>query len=129
LLENTANTSFLRQNLEERPSEELLAPPTMEKMKDEEDRIKPDSSSPSPLLSFRNAADTDYSIAEKRDRGLAAIQSVRQQLGQTYLPLINGERVNPSQLVDSLNPSNPSEIVGKIGLISIELTFCARQQT
>lgn len=120
LLENTANTSFLRQNLEERPSEELLAPPTMEKMKDEEDRIKPDSSSPSPLLSFRNAADTDYSIAEKRDRGLAAIQSVRQQLGQTYLPLINGERVNPSQLVDSLNPSNPSEIVGKIGLISIE---------
>lgn len=28
LLENTANTSFLRQNLEERPIEELLAPPS-----------------------------------------------------------------------------------------------------
>ncbi len=29
LLENTANSSFLRQNLEERPVEELLAPPLM----------------------------------------------------------------------------------------------------
>ena len=49
-----------------------------------------------------------------------AFQSVRQQLGKTYLPLINGEYVNPPEFVDSLNPSNFTEVVGKVGLISVE---------
>lgn len=116
LLENTANTSFLRQNLEERPIEELLAPPTMEKPRDTNGGTKESVR----LQSFRNAADTDYSITEKRDRALAAIQTVRQQLGQTYLPLIDGERVSTSEQVDSVNPARSSEVVGRIGLISIE---------
>ncbi|GAB4382498.1 MAG: L-glutamate gamma-semialdehyde dehydrogenase [Elainellaceae cyanobacterium] len=112
LLENTANTSFLRQNLEERPSDELLAPPTME---------DPWAFSETALRTgFKNAADTDFSIAEERDRAFAAIRSVREQLGKTYLPLINGERVNTLETVDSVNPSNPSEIVGHIGLISTD---------
>lgn len=113
LLENTANTSFLRQNLEERPSEELLAPPTMERRKDEDGRMKENAS-------FQNSADTDYSITEQRDRALAAIQLVRQQLGKAYLPLINGERVDTAESVNSVNPSNPSEVVGQIGLINID---------
>lgn len=117
LLENTANTSFLRQNLEERPVEELLAVP---KMRDEwgQEALQP-ASTPSPHA-FANAPDTDFSIAEKRDRALAAIQTVRQQLGQTYLPLVNGQRVNTLEVIESLNPSNPSEVVGKVGLLSIE---------
>ncbi|HIK42189.1 L-glutamate gamma-semialdehyde dehydrogenase, partial [Thermoleptolyngbya sp. M55_K2018_002] len=69
---------------------------------------------------FANAPDTDFSIAEKRDRALAAIQTVRQQLGQTYLPLVNGQRVNTLEVIESVNPSNPSEVVGKVGLLSID---------
>ncbi|MFE1748399.1 L-glutamate gamma-semialdehyde dehydrogenase [Coleofasciculus sp. H7-2] len=110
LLENTANSSFLRQNLEERPIEELLAPPVV--------------NSPKPPLKkqgqFPNAADTDYAEAEERKRSQQALQTMREQLGKTYLPLIDGEYVNTSQIVDSVNPSNPSEVVGKIGLISVE---------
>ena len=121
LLENTANTSFLRQNLEERPTEELLAPPTMEAV---EAAIESDGHLPSDQSKvngkFQNAPDIDYSIADKRDRAFVAIQSVRQQLGKTYLPLINGERVSTETFVDSVNPSNPSEIVGKIGLIDVD---------
>ncbi|BAU43231.1 L-glutamate gamma-semialdehyde dehydrogenase [Leptolyngbya sp. O-77] len=117
LLENTANTSFLRQNLEERPVEELLAVP---QMKDEWDQKAPQSASPPSPHAFTNAPDTDFSIAEKRDRALAAIQTVRQQLGQTYLPLVNGQRLNTLEVIESLNPSNPSEVVGKVGLLSIE---------
>lgn len=112
LLENTANTSFLRQNLEERPSEELLAPPTME---------DPWAFTETSLRTgFKNAADTDFSVLDERDRAFAAIRSVRNQLGKTYLPLINGEYVNTLESVDSVNPSNPSEVVGHIGLISTE---------
>ncbi|MBD2508740.1 L-glutamate gamma-semialdehyde dehydrogenase [Nostoc muscorum FACHB-395] len=116
LLENTANSSFLRQNLENRPIEELLAPPIVK----EEKSLTPNSH-------FLGAADTDYAVEEIRTKAAQAFQSVRQQLGKTYLPLINGEYVNTSEFVDSLNPSNFSEVVGKVGLISVEQAEQAMQ--
>ncbi|MFO5494747.1 MAG: proline dehydrogenase family protein, partial [Cuspidothrix sp.] len=112
LLENTANSSFLRQNLENRPIEELLAPPI------------PILASPSlagaTTGEFSGVADTDYAQEEKRKVSQQAFQKVRQQLGLTYLPLLNGEYVKTTTFVDSLNPSNFSQVVGKIGLLSIE---------
>ncbi|MEH2209585.1 L-glutamate gamma-semialdehyde dehydrogenase [Nostoc sp.] len=117
LLENTANSSFLRQNLENRPIEELLAPPIV---KEEKNSLTPDSH-------FLGAADTDYAEEEVRMKAAQAFQSVRQQLGKTYLPLINGEYVNPPEFVDSLNPSKFSEVIGKVGLISVEQAEQAMQ--
>ncbi|MEH2172655.1 L-glutamate gamma-semialdehyde dehydrogenase [Nostoc sp.] len=110
LLENTANSSFLRQNLENRPIEELLAPPI----------VKEEKKSLTLNSHFLGAADTDYAEEEVRKKAAQAFQSVRQQLGKTYLPLINGEYVNPPEFVDSLNPSKFSEVIGKVGLISVE---------
>ncbi len=112
LLENTANTSFLRQNLEERPTEELLKPPVMDSTEME--------TQPQKFSAFHNAADTDFADAQKRQRALAAIQTVRQQLGKTYLPLVNGERISTQESFDSVNPSNPVEVIGKVGLLSTE---------
>ncbi len=117
LLENTANSSFLRQNLENRPIDELLAPPIV---KEEEKSLTLNSH-------FSGAADTDYAEEEVRTKTAQAFQSVRQQLGKTYLPLINGEYVNTPEFVDSLNPSNFSEVVGKVGLISVEQAEQAMQ--
>ncbi|MBD2444885.1 L-glutamate gamma-semialdehyde dehydrogenase [Dolichospermum sp. FACHB-1091] len=112
LLENTANSSFLRQNLENRPVEELLAPPI------------PVLASPSLAGGteggFCGVADTDFAKEESRDSSRLAFDGVRPQLGKTYLPFINGEYVNTTTFVDSLNPSNFSQIVGKVGLLSIE---------
>ena len=116
LLENTANSSFLRQNLEERPVEELLIVPTLEA-----------EEVPSHSLAFQNVADTDYSTLEERNRAQKAFQIVRQQLGKTYLPLVNGERIETSDRIDSVNPSNPSEVVGQIGLLSVEQAEAAIQ--
>lgn len=125
LLENTANTSFLRQNLEDRPIEELLAPPVMAESSDWETNgiDKPDSdqtASAAVTPAFANVPDTDFAIAEKREHALTAIQTVRQQLGKSYLPLVNGEHINTLDRVDSVNPSNPTEVIGQIGLLSIE---------
>ncbi|MEH1951004.1 MAG: L-glutamate gamma-semialdehyde dehydrogenase [Nostoc sp.] len=117
LLENTANSSFLRQNLENRPIEELLAPPI----------VKEEKKSLTPNSHFLGAADTDYAQEEVRTKTAQAFQSVRQQLGKTYLPLINGEYVNPPEFVDSLNPSKFSEVIGKVGLISVEQAEQAMQ--
>ena len=114
LLENTANSSFLRQSMEERPIEELLAPPLVKEGEREREgeREKPSS--------FPNAADTDYAKVEARQEAQKAFETVRQQLGKTYLPLINGEYQSTEQTVDSVNPCNPNEVIGKIGLISVE---------
>jgi RHH-type transcriptional regulator, proline utilization regulon repressor / proline dehydrogenase / delta 1-pyrroline-5-carboxylate dehydrogenase len=120
LLENTANSSFLRQNLENRPIEELLAAPVLQ-------QSPPVPLSPSLPLSFLGAADTDYAEEEGRRKAAQAFQGVRQQLGRTYLPLINGEYVNTPEFVDSLNPSNFSEVIGKVGLISVEQAEQAMQ--
>lgn len=113
LLENTANSSFLRQNLEERPIEELLAAPVAQDSKLESPQVLQD-------LSFANAPDTDYAVVAQRQAVRQALQAVRQQLGKLYRPLINGEWVNPQTTVQSLNPSNFTEVVGEVGLITVE---------
>ncbi|HBE21530.1 MAG TPA: L-glutamate gamma-semialdehyde dehydrogenase [Cyanobacteria bacterium UBA11149] len=129
LLENTANSSFLRQSLENRPIDELLAAPKVILAKDEitdvtdsfsiSERKLPcidNGSSPE----FYNAADTDYAQVRAREAGEKGLKFVRQELGKTYLPLIDGKYVETVETVDSVNPSNFSEVIGKIGLISIE---------
>jgi RHH-type proline utilization regulon transcriptional repressor/proline dehydrogenase/delta 1-pyrroline-5-carboxylate dehydrogenase len=109
LLENTANSSFLRQQtLGERELGELAAPP------------HPNAETYQPAhIPFHNAPDTDYSRQDLRDPALAALAQVRSQLGQTYQPLIDGERVTTVDSIASTNPSRSSEIVGTIGLASV----------
>jgi len=121
LLENTANSSFLRQNLENRPIAELLAPPDVDlahaKSQSREEGKE----------GFVGAADTDYAEEAERKEAARAFASVRQQLGKSYFPLIDGEYVNTSAVIDSVNPSNFSEVVGKVGLISVEQAEQAMQ--
>ncbi|MFM7449396.1 MAG: L-glutamate gamma-semialdehyde dehydrogenase [Leptolyngbyaceae cyanobacterium] len=111
LLENTANSSFLRQNLEDRPVEQLLAAPVAE-------------ATPSQVLpsdhAFHNVADKDFAQVSHRQQVQQALQQVRQQLGKTYLPLVNGEYIQTETTVDSLNPSQSTELVGKVGLLSLD---------
>jgi RHH-type transcriptional regulator, proline utilization regulon repressor / proline dehydrogenase / delta 1-pyrroline-5-carboxylate dehydrogenase len=109
LLENTANSSFLRQNLEERPIAELIAAP---KISDHEEF--------SFATVFANAADTDYAAAPARQAAEVALAKVRSSFGSRYLPLINGEYVETVSSIESLNPSNYAEVVGKIGMASID---------
>ncbi|MGF1569142.1 MAG: L-glutamate gamma-semialdehyde dehydrogenase [Nodosilinea sp.] len=120
LLENTANSSFLRQNLEDVPVESLLAAPAfaaadgeMVGLGDGEMASQSDWEPP-----FDNAEDTDYAIEKKREAATAALKAVRQQLGQRYSPIISGEAVATEASFDSVNPSYPAELVGKVGLAS-----------
>ncbi|MEM8831103.1 MAG: proline dehydrogenase family protein, partial [Cyanobacteria bacterium P01_G01_bin.19] len=103
LLENTANSSFIKQNQAEKPIEELIAPPVVQESRDERHFDHND---------FQNAADTDYADTEKRLQAEQALQQVKQQLGKTYKPLIDGEYVESINYIDSVNPSRESEIVG-----------------
>ncbi|MEA5418040.1 L-glutamate gamma-semialdehyde dehydrogenase [Spirulina sp. CCNP1310] len=109
LLENTANTSFLRLNAEDYPIDDLIAPPKVEG-----DR---------PLIAksaYPNAPNTDYANAELRTAAQSALAQVREQLGQRIQPYINGAYVQTESHLDSVNPSNPAQLVGKVGQISVK---------
>jgi RHH-type proline utilization regulon transcriptional repressor/proline dehydrogenase/delta 1-pyrroline-5-carboxylate dehydrogenase len=121
LLENTANSSFLRQNLENKPMEELLAPPDVDLAHAEARRRREDKGG------FVGVADTDYAEVEERTEAARAFAVVRGELGRSYLPLIDGEYVNTLEVIDSVNPSNFSEVIGKVGLISVEQAERAMQ--
>ncbi|HEY9703251.1 MAG TPA: L-glutamate gamma-semialdehyde dehydrogenase, partial [Allocoleopsis sp.] len=110
LLENTANSSFLRQNSEESSIDDLIAQPIPH---NSHAKIKVKTP-------FANVPDTDYALETERNKAQTAFKQVREQLGKKYLPFINGEYVNTLQTFASLNPSNYSEEIGTIGLISVE---------
>ncbi|BAZ50483.1 1-pyrroline-5 carboxylate dehydrogenase [Nostoc sp. NIES-4103] len=129
LLENTANSSFLRQNLENRPVEELIAAPDVELSRA---KARQGVAGVPPVVAtaaqkreeegagFVGVADTDYAVEEERKEADEAFRSVRGEFGRRYLPLINGEYVQTKESVDSVNPSRFSEVIGKVGLISVE---------
>ena len=117
LLENTANSSFIRQNQEEKPIEELIAPPQLN------DRDVPEeifTHNENTNGKYIPAADTDYADTETRIKAEQALTTVKDNLGKTYLPYINGEYVETANYLDSVNPSRTTELIGKVGQIDIE---------
>ncbi|NJL01965.1 MAG: L-glutamate gamma-semialdehyde dehydrogenase [Spirulinaceae cyanobacterium SM2_1_0] len=107
LLENTANSSFLRQNQEGQPIDALIAPPKL--------------ATENPLVAksaWPNAANTDYADAKLRTAAQQGLAQVKAELGKTYLPLLNGEYVQTETQLDSVNPCDPSQVIGQVGQIS-----------
>jgi 1-pyrroline-5-carboxylate dehydrogenase len=64
------------------------------------------------LPAFQNEPYTDFSTAENRKAMAAALAGVRSQLGREYDLSIAGERLKTGDLLRSVNPSNPREIIG-----------------
>jgi 1-pyrroline-5-carboxylate dehydrogenase len=61
---------------------------------------------------FRNEPYTDFSRSEARAAMQAALGAVRAQFGTEYDIEIGGEHFTSGSKLQSVNPSNPSEIVG-----------------
>lgn len=83
------------------------------------DDVRMDSSV-AQLPEFANEPLTDFSKAENAQAFRAALQQVESQLGQTYPLIIGGQRVNADKTFNSLNPANPSQIVGVLASASVE---------
>ncbi len=121
LLENTANSSFLRQSLENRPAEELLQIPTWGAGDQDHEKVLPEpiASPDDSITRIDLSADMDYAVMQHRQDASAALKAVQQQLGKTYWPLIKGESVETAATIASVNPCNPTQTVGTIGQIEI----------
>jgi RHH-type proline utilization regulon transcriptional repressor/proline dehydrogenase/delta 1-pyrroline-5-carboxylate dehydrogenase len=112
LLENTANTSFLRASFAEHvPEEKLLMNPTHNATPSSYSVRGETPAAPS----FANEPVADFSQDPARQTMQQALADVRKQLGAAYPLVINGEKVPTAQTIDSINPSHLREIVGKCG--------------
>jgi RHH-type transcriptional regulator, proline utilization regulon repressor / proline dehydrogenase / delta 1-pyrroline-5-carboxylate dehydrogenase len=117
LLENTANSSFLRISGSESPdlAQLVAAPVTTDR-----DRHYDNAPASHSFEGFTNSSDRDYTVATERTTVQTALTKVLSEFGNTYLPIINGRTVQTANYIESLNPANSSQVVGKIGLASIE---------
>lgn len=129
LLENTANESFLRASFTEHvPVEQLLMNPTAKKQKTDDRRMNgrgdglvPDGDALRVSRSmFVQEPLTDFSRAEARQQMQAALEAVGRQLGATYPPIVDGQRVETREALESVNPSHQRQVVGRFGRASAE---------
>ncbi len=117
LLENTANESFLRQSFAEGAElERLLENPilTLEREQDQA-RPKPQAKVPAgPLPLFVNEAMMDFTIPANRAAFPEAIAKVRTRGGRTLPLRIGGKNITTADLMPSLNPANPKEVISQV---------------
>jgi len=104
LMENTANTSVVRQTYADgRDPRVLLAPPRAEAIAP----TRPNTNS------FTNTPHLDFSRSEVRSRFKLALESVRGQWGREYPLAIQGvNRVGAFEA--SINPAEPGEVLGRV---------------
>src|SRR5262245_6794134 len=72
------------------------------------------------LADFRNEPFTDFSKPENAAAMERALAQVKAQLGQTYPLIIDGEKISTEKTIASINPANPSEVVGYASSASAE---------
>lgn len=117
LLENTANESFLRQAGEDTPREELLRNP------EQTGAATPPFERPvvvryefeEPIMdSFENVPNTNFAEASAREKMQTGLANLRAETGREYPLIINDQPVTTDRWIESLNPSRPSEIVGRV---------------
>jgi 1-pyrroline-5-carboxylate dehydrogenase len=62
---------------------------------------------------FTNEPYEDWNDPDNVRRMEEALQKVRSQLGRTYPLVVDGEEIHEGILLDSVNPANPSEVIGR----------------
>ncbi len=73
------------------------------------------------LVPFRNEPLTDFSQPENVRAFQAALDQVDSELGRSYPIIIGGERIKTPETFDSINPANPSQVVGRFAKANVEL--------
>lgn len=114
LLENTSNESWLRGKFAEGKTTEQL-------LKDPATGLTPSSSQIEKKNRFYNEPLKDYAIEAERSQTIEAIKELRKNYDKIYYPVINNQEVKTSnQIINRVNPSNTSEVVGKIAYATKE---------
>src|SRR5882724_9373789 len=128
LLENTSNEGFLKAKFSDKAGpEQLLRDPRSLIGK----QIRPGSTIPAPGRNgqsldtppgdtYEHSPLVNFVHEKSRDRMRSAIGEMRQKLGAKYPIVINGEKIWADNLIDSINPTRPTQVVGAVAEATIE---------
>ncbi len=121
LMENTSNTSFLRQTFVEGAEiERLIAAPSPKRSSTgRRPAIGALTEAQAPGL-FVNEPLLDFSLRENRSRFARALEEVRGTFGREYPLWIGGEETKTKSRLESLNPAAPRQIVARVPLARSE---------
>ena len=70
---------------------------------------------------FRNEPSTDFTQPENIDAFRRTLEATRAELGNAYPLYIGGEKIYTQDTIDSTNPSNPAEVIGRVSAATPEL--------
>ena len=121
LMENTSNTSFLRQTfVEGEEIDRLIAAPSSERTSSAR---RPEIGELTEALApgpFVNEPPLDFSLRENRRRFARSLGEVKSRFGREYPLWIGGEETKTKSWLESSNPAAPTEIVAKVSLAGPE---------
>lgn len=135
LLENTANESFLRQSFAEGAElERLLENPRLTLEREAVPAPAAPQAGPKTgpggLPAFRNEPMVDFTIPEVRAAFPAAMARFRQTAGRVYPLWIGGKEVSTADRMESRNPANPDELLGRVcqaGIAEVDAALAAAE--
>ncbi|MGE4298190.1 MAG: L-glutamate gamma-semialdehyde dehydrogenase [Desulfovibrionaceae bacterium] len=117
LLENTANESFLKQSFSDAAGvARLLESPEVTLARDKAAREAHLAARLEHAANrFANEPLADFTIPDLRRAFPQAIAAIRaEKMGKTYPLFIGGKEVVTDDIIDSLNPAHPAEVVGRV---------------
>jgi RHH-type transcriptional regulator, proline utilization regulon repressor / proline dehydrogenase / delta 1-pyrroline-5-carboxylate dehydrogenase len=117
LMENTSNTSFLRQTYaDEEEIDKLILPPLPTKASSPRRSGSRRSGKGGTVPPFCNEPPLDFSREENRARFADTLKQVRKKLGREYSLWIAGEEIETKERLESHNPAVPQEIIGRVAV-------------
>ncbi len=114
LMENTSNTSFLRQTYADRKDIAALVKAPVSSAQPNEDGITSFAEAGDVSSLFRNEPLSDFSRRQNQVRFSEAVNAVRGEF--TQVPRRRGS----GDWLESVNPANPKEIIGRVRVASLD---------
>ena len=122
LLENTSNDSFLRQSLTDQGRPEFLL------MKPSEHAAEESTVEPVTAAGFSNEPTTDFSISDNRAAMQSALEEAQSEFGREYPLVIGGKSCDSRSSLVSRNPSDMSQVIGRVASASSDQAADAVQE-
>ncbi len=131
LLENTSNESFLRSKFAENMSTELLLRDPREVVREAKQNVvaatgtttapakKTTTATANTEINFSNEALLDFGIKSNQENLLKALADLKKNLAKDYPLHIAGKDLMTSRTIESINPSLPSQIIGRVAVASV----------
>ncbi len=131
LLENTANESFLRQSFAENLDEDkLLENPEITLARELEARKPTPEDGTGGPAPFKNHELIDFTVPALREAFPRAVAAVRETAGRDIPLFIGGREIVTDDVIPSVNPADPDEVVGRVcqsGVAEIDKAIAAAE--